>query len=78
MPCAAFGEVSPDRVSVRNGYRDRAFDTRAGTISLAIPNLRAGGYFPDWLVEPRRRVERALGAVGGPVLCRGRVDPPGR
>jgi transposase-like protein len=48
---------------VRSGYRDRDFDTRAGTISLAIPKLRRGSYFPDWLVEPRRRAERALTAV---------------
>jgi putative transposase len=60
---ASYGEVSPERVNVRNGYRDRDFDTRAGTISLAIPKLRRGSYFPDWLVEPRRRAERALTAV---------------
>ena len=60
---AGYGEVSPERVNVRNGYRDRDFDTRAGTISLAIPKLRRGSYFPDWLVEPRRRAERALTAV---------------
>ena len=60
---AGYGEMSPERVNVRNGYRDRDFDTRAGTISLAIPKLRRGSYFPDWLVEPRRRAERALTAV---------------
>jgi putative transposase len=60
---AAYGEISPDRVNVRNGYRDRDFDTRAGTISVAIPKMRQGSYFPDWLVEPRRRAERALTAV---------------
>ena len=60
---AAYGEVSPERVNVRNGYRDRDFDTRAGSIELKIPKLRRGGYFPDWLVEPRRRAERALTAV---------------
>jgi putative transposase len=60
---ASYGEVSPERVNVRNGYRDRDFDTRAGTISLAIPKLRRGSYFPDWLVEPHRRAERALTAV---------------
>ena len=60
---AGYGEVSPDRVNVRNGYRDRDFDTRAGTIELRIPKLRSGSYFPDWLVEPRRRAERALTAV---------------
>jgi transposase-like protein len=60
---ASYGEVSPERVNVRNGYRDRDFDTRAGTIELKIPKLRSGSYFPDWLLEPRRRAERALTAV---------------
>ena len=57
---AGFGERSPERVNSRNGYRQRSFDTRAGTISLAIPKLRRGSYFPDWLLQPRRRAERAL------------------
>ena len=60
---AGYGEVSTSRVNSRNGYRNRDFDTRAGTIELAIPKLRTGSYFPDWLVEPRRRAERALVAV---------------
>jgi putative transposase len=60
---AGWGERSPERTNRRNGYRERAFDTRAGTISLDIPKLRAGSYFPDWLLEPRRRAERALVAV---------------
>jgi putative transposase len=60
---AGYGEVSPERVNSRNGYRDRAWDTRAGTIDLAIPKLRQGSYFPDWLLEPRRRAEKALTAV---------------
>lgn len=60
---AGYGERSPDRVNSRNGYRERRFDTRAGTIDLLIPKLRTGSYFPDWLVEPRRRAERALVAV---------------
>ena len=60
---AAYGQRSPERTNTRNGYRARAFDTRAGTIDLAIPNLRRGSYFPDWLLEPRRRAERALVAV---------------
>ena len=57
---AAWGERSEERTNRRNGYRERTFDTRAGTIELAIPKLRAGSYFPDWLLEPRRRAERAL------------------
>jgi transposase-like protein len=60
---AAYGERSDERTNRRNGYRPRSFDTRAGTIELAIPKLRTGSYFPDWLLEPRRRAERALVAV---------------
>ena len=43
-----------------NGYRERPWDTRLGTIALPIPKLRHGSYFPQWLLEPRRRAERAL------------------
>ena len=60
---AEYGEVTQERVNSRNGYRSRRWDTRAGTIDLAIPKLRSGSYFPDWLIEPRRRAERALVAV---------------
>ena len=60
---AAHGERTPARTNRRNGYRERRFDTRLGTIDLRIPKLRAGSYFPDWLLEPRRRSERALVAV---------------
>ncbi len=60
---AAYGTSSPGRVNVRNGYRPREFDTRAGTLEVAIPKLRAGSYFPDWLLERRRRAERALTTV---------------
>jgi putative transposase len=60
---AAYGERSPDRVNTRNGYRDREWDTRVGTIELAIPKLRSGSYFPDWLLVPRRRAEQALVSV---------------
>ena len=48
---AAYGQPSPDRVNVRNGYRHREFDTRAGTLDVAIPKLREGSYFPDWLLD---------------------------
>jgi putative transposase len=59
----AKGERAPDRrLTSRNGYRDRRWDTRAGTIDLAIPRVRDGNYFPS-LLEPRRRAERALLAV---------------
>jgi transposase-like protein len=57
---AAYGERSPERVTKRNGYRPRRWDTRAGTIELEIPKLRQGSYFPDWLLVPRRRAEQAL------------------
>jgi len=57
---ADFGERSSERTNSRNGYREREWDTRAGTLPLAIPKLRQGSYFPNWLLEPRRRAERAL------------------
>ncbi len=60
---APHGARSAARVNHRNGYRAREWDTRVGTIELAIPKLRRGSYFPDWLLEPRRRAERALVAV---------------
>ncbi|MCW2913903.1 MAG: Transposase for insertion sequence element [Actinomycetia bacterium] len=60
---AGYGEVSPERVNSRNGYRAREWDTRAGTIELAIPRLRQGSYYPEWLLERRRRAERALVTV---------------
>jgi transposase-like protein len=59
---APYGTPSPDRVNHRNGYRHRDFDTRAGTLDVAIPKLRSGSYFPDWLLE-RRRAEAALTSV---------------
>jgi putative transposase len=60
---AAYGERSAERVNSRNGYRHRALDTRAGTVDLAVPKLREGSYYPGWLLEPRRRAERALTQV---------------
>ena len=59
---AEHGERSPDRLTYRNGYRSRSWDTRVGTMELRIPKLREGSYFPS-LLEPRRRSERALLAV---------------
>ncbi len=60
---APFGERSSERTNTRNGYRAREWDTRAGSIELAIPKLRQGSYFPDWLLERRRRAEAALVSV---------------
>jgi putative transposase len=60
---AEYGVASPERVNSRNGYRHRELDTRAGTIDVAIPKLRAGSYFPDWLLERRKRAEAALVSV---------------
>ena len=60
---AEYGQRSAERSNQRNGYRQRQFDTRAGTLDLAIPKLRHGSYFPDWLLERRKRAERALTTV---------------
>ena len=57
---AEWGQPSPDRLTHRNGYRHRDLDTRAGTIDVAIPKLRSGTYFPEWLLERRKRSEAAL------------------
>ena len=59
---AGYGERSPERSNSRNGYRERSWETRAGTVPLRIPKLRRGSYFPAFL-EPRRTAEKALVAV---------------
>ena len=59
---AAYGEKTSERLAQRNGYRERAWETRAGTVELRIPKLRKGSYFPGFL-EPRRLAEKALTAV---------------
>jgi hypothetical protein len=60
---AGYGERSDERVNSRNGYRERRWDTRVGTIDLAIPKLRSGSYYPEWLLTHRRRSEQALASV---------------
>lgn len=57
---AEWGKPSSERLAQRNGYRHRELDTRAGTIDVAIPKLRSGTYFPDWLLERRKRAEAAM------------------
>lgn len=60
---ATYGQPSEERVNSRNGYRPRTWDTRAGSVELAIPKLRTGSYFPEWLLERRSRSEQALISV---------------
>src|ERR1700692_1906207 len=60
---AGYGQRSTERTNHRNGYRHRQFDTRTGSWERAIPKLRHGSYFPDWLLERRKRAERALTTV---------------
>ena len=60
---ADHGERTPERTNQRNGYRTRPWDTRVGSIDLAVPKLRRGSDFPAWLGERRRRADKALVAV---------------
>ena len=57
---AEWGKPSPDRTTQRNGYRHRDLDTRVGTVDVQVPKLRSGTYFPEWLLERRKRAESAL------------------
>jgi putative transposase len=68
---AGYGEVTPERINSRNGYRSRQLDTRVGSIDVSIPKLREGSYYPGWLLEPCRRAERALVAVVAECYVRG-------
>ena len=75
---AAYGEKDPARRAQRNGYRDRDWETRAGTVELRIPKLRKGSYFPGFL-EPRRMAEKALTALAivlGPMADMARSRKP--
>ncbi len=60
---AGYNERSPERVNSRNGYRRRDLDTRVGTLDVAVPKLRTGSLYPEWLLERRKRAERALTSV---------------
>ena len=60
---AEWGRSTPGRAAQRNGYRHRDLDTRVGTVDVAIPKLRSGTYFPEWLLERRKRAESALVTV---------------
>jgi len=68
---APYGRSGPERVNQRNGYRERRWDTRVGSIDLAIPRLRKGSYYPEWLLDPRRRSERSLVQVVTECYVRG-------
>ncbi|GAA1620462.1 hypothetical protein GCM10009789_87570 [Kribbella sancticallisti] len=57
---AGYGQRSEERTNSRNGYRHRDLDTRRGTIDVAVPKLRSGSFFPEWLLERRKRAEQAL------------------
>jgi putative transposase len=61
--CAGYNERTPERVNSRNGYRHRDLDTRVGTLDVAVPKLRTGSLYPEWLLERRKRAERALTSV---------------
>jgi hypothetical protein len=74
---AGYGEVSDQRVNSRNGYRRREWDTRAGTVELAIPKLRSGSYYPEWLLERRRPGGAGAGQRGRDLLPAGGVDSAG-
>lgn len=80
MVGAEWGQPSTARIAQRNGYRHRDLDTRVGTIDVAIPKLRSGTYFPDWLLERRKRAESALITVVADCYLAGvstrRMAPP--
>ena len=71
---ADFGERSDDRTNSRNGYRHRDFDTRAGSLDVAIPKLRSGSSFPDWLLQRRKTRREGPDLGGGPLFSTRRME----
>ena len=74
---AEYRERSEDRVNSRNGHRQRPWDTRVGTIDLAIPKLREGSYFPAWLLQAPPAGGEGAHLRGGRFLAGRRLHPPG-
>lgn len=66
---AGYNERTPQRVNSRNGYRHRDLDTRVNTLDVAVPKLRQGSLYPEWLLVRRKRAERALTSVWRPAAC---------
>jgi transposase-like protein len=66
---ADYGTHGPEWINSRNGYRNRDWDTRAGTVELAIPKLRSGSYFPDWLPQHRRAPNKPWSPWSPPATC---------
>ena len=77
---AEYGQPTAGRLAQRNGYRHRPLDTRVGTLDVAVPKLRKGTYFPEWLLERRKRAESALITVVADCYLAGvstrRMAPP--
>jgi putative transposase len=68
---AGYNERTDERANSRNGYRTRRWDTRAGTVDLAVPKLRQGSYYPEWLLTHRKRAEQALASVVAEAYVKG-------
>ena len=66
---AKYGARDPERINRRNGYRHRELDTRVGALDVAVPKLREGSLFPEWLMQRRRRAEAPLTTVVATCYC---------